>query len=68
MERNGAFEVVVTKMGFLKSNLYLRITPLTFDEFEKSDFQLPDEGIFDELNSIDPAEREICMMMVVYTV
>ena len=58
VESNGVFEVVVTKTGFLKSPLYLTLTPLTFEEFKQGRYRLPNEAVFDELNTIDPAECE----------
>lgn len=58
VESVGAFEVVVTKMGFLRSALSLTITPLTFDEFRRAGFSVPDERVFDQLNTLDPAECE----------
>lgn len=64
IESAGAFEVVVTKMGFLRSALSLTITPLTFDEFRRAGFSVPDERVFDELNTLDPAE---CKGTLLYT-
>ena len=61
MEGNGAFQVVVTKMGVLQNPLFLTITPLTFDEFRREGHDLPDEEIFSQLNTIDPAE---CKLLV----
>lgn len=63
VESKGVFEVVVTKMGFLRSPLFLTLTPLTFDEFEQGGYPLPNEPLFDELNIIDPAE---CKSLVYY--
>jgi hypothetical protein len=59
VEGNGAFQVVVTKMGVLQNPLFLTITPLTFDEFRREGHDLPDEEIFSQLNTIDPAEYEV---------
>ena len=56
VESKGVFEVVVTKMGFLRSPLFLTLTPLTFEQFKQEGYPLPDEAVFDELNTIDPAE------------
>ena len=56
LESNGAFKVVVTKVGLLRSALFLTITPLTFEEFRQGGYRLPNEEVFDELNTIDPAE------------
>jgi hypothetical protein len=61
VEGNGAFQVVVTKMGVLQNPLFLTITPLTFDEFRREGHDLPDEEIFSQLNTIDPAE---CKLLV----
>lgn len=58
VESDGTFEVVVTKMGPLQSTLFLTITPLTFDEFRRRNFRVPDEPVFNELNTIDPAESK----------
>lgn len=43
-------------MGFLRGALSLTITPLTFDEFRRAGFSVPDERVFDQLNTLDPAE------------
>lgn len=43
-------------MGSLQSTLFLTITPLTFAEFRQGGFRVPNERVFDELNTIDPAE------------
>lgn len=56
VESNDVFKVVVTKMGFLRNNLFLTITPLTFDEFRQAGHRLPDEEVFDQLNTVNPAE------------
>ena len=56
VEGERVFEVVVTKMGFTKSPLFLTLTPLTFQEFRQGRYPLPNEGVFNELNTIDPAE------------
>ena len=45
---------MLTKTGNLKNDLYLRIFPLTFDEFTSGGYQTPDEDIFMDLP--DPAE------------
>ena len=58
VEGDGSFEVVVTKMGSLQSALFLTITPLTFNEFRERGLRLPNEQVFDELNTIDPAESK----------
>ena len=39
VEGNGAFQVVVTKMGVLQNPLFLTITPLTFDEFREGEYR-----------------------------
>ena len=61
VEGERAFEVVVTKMGFLQSPLFLTLTPLTFQEFQQARYPLPNEAVFNELNIIDPAEcKSLC--------
>lgn len=61
VEGNGAFQVVVTKMGVLQNPLYLTITPLTFDEFRQEGHPLPEEEIFSQLNTINPAECKLSL-------
>ena len=56
VEGERAFEVVVTKTGFVQSPLFLTLTPLTFDQFRQGRYPLPNEPVFDELNTINPAE------------
>ena len=56
VEGERAFGVVVTKTGSLQSPLFLTLTPLTFQEFRQARYPLPNEGVFNELSIIDPAE------------